>query len=56
MHHNTIVAPSFGFGYGFGYPAPVVYGGGGGGGGLFTLLVLGIFAYVIFNSITAGCA
>lgn len=48
------VVPSFGFGYGY----PVVYGGGGGGGSLFTLLILGIFAYVAFNAISGsfGCA
>eukprot|EP00892_Ulva_mutabilis_P004561 jgi/Ulvmu1/2477/UM137_0002.1 len=44
------VVPSFGFGFGY----PVVYGGGGGGGSLFTLLILGIFAYVAFNAISGS--
>ena len=48
------VGPSVGyFGYG---PAPMVYGGVGGGSSLFTFLILGIFAYVLFNTFVARCA
>lgn len=42
------VVPAFGFGFGY----PVMYGGGG--SSLFTLLILGIFAYVAFNAISGG--
>lgn len=58
-HHTTVVRP--GFGWGFGAPmgmysaGPVmVAGDGGGGGGIFTLLVLGIFAFVAYQAFTGG--
>jgi hypothetical protein len=57
-HHTHIGPPAVGvFGYGYG-PAPMVYAGGGGGGSaLFTFLVLGIFAYVAFNTFVGSrCA
>lgn len=50
MHHG----PSFGFGF---FPMGGYYGGGmmgGGGGGLFSLLLMGIFAYVAINSISGA--
>ena len=55
-HHSTVLAPAPSVGYfGYGYPAPMVYGGGGGGGSaLFTFLILGIFAFVLFNTFAGG--
>ena len=53
---HTYISPGPSVGY-FGWGAPMVYGGGGVGGGgsaLFSFLLVGIFAYVLFNSFFAG--
>jgi hypothetical protein len=57
--HTTVVRPSFGWGFGAPValysPAPVVgVGYGGGGSGIFTLLILGIFAFVAYQAVTGG--
>lgn len=55
--HTTVVRPGLGFGVPMGMysPAPVMMAGdGGGGGGIFTLLVLGIFAFVAYQAVTGG--
>jgi uncharacterized membrane protein len=57
--HTTIVRPSFGWGFGAPValysPAPVMVSGyGGGGSGIFTLLILGIFAFVAYQAVTGG--
>lgn len=54
---HTVIRPSLGFGapMGFYSPAPVyVAGDGGGGGSIFTILILGIFAFVAYQAITGG--